>query len=606
MGISELSWGTPRFTTLVNNGDPAKRFDIAIMGDGYRAQDQSLFQSDVQAVVNEFRRTEPLRAYFRHLNFHRIDVISPENGTDDIWASPPVIRKTALDTFFSPIADRRLVGPDPWVMTVATMSGAPWDGIIVLVNSRFYGGAVSLLMLVAYVSRSMTMRDGQTADGTFPQVAVHEAGHSMAKLVDEYTELPDIDFPQGWTPPDVLPWVNVSTDGKNPKWKPWVTPGVPLPTPTGTAGDPVGAFEGAFFAPKGLFRPKRDCYMNNHGVPFCEVCAEQWIKVIYEKSKIADSASPSANPFLPSFVTPTQQLRFHVNTVRSGSGIETVWFTKRLEELNWTQRQRTNDYADFTGTFPVNTLGGVSLPTAWQVRCRLRDRSQRIRTPDVSELASQEFNWQVISSAQAVLHGDAVVPHGDANLVPHGDMALIPHGDVSGGVHGDVSLIPHGDVAARLHGDTPVIPHGDVSAGPHGDVSAGPHGDVNVIPHGDVRSILHADIAATHVDVPGIGILHGDARTPHVDTPSAGHIDTPSAAHVDTPAVVHVDVPRVVHVDTPSAGHVDVRAVAHGDTPQTAHIDTPGAVHIDTPEAAHVDTPTTGHIDTPPSHVDVP
>ena len=39
----------------------------------------------------------------------------------------------------------------------------------------------------------------------------------------------------------------------------------------------VGAFEGAGYAAKGLFRPMLDCIMFSRGLrPFCRVCERRW------------------------------------------------------------------------------------------------------------------------------------------------------------------------------------------------------------------------------------------------------------------------------------------------------------------------------------------
>ena len=52
MGVRDLSWGSPRFTTLVDNGSPDNRLDVAIVGDGYTADEQSLFHDDAQEIVD--------------------------------------------------------------------------------------------------------------------------------------------------------------------------------------------------------------------------------------------------------------------------------------------------------------------------------------------------------------------------------------------------------------------------------------------------------------------------------------------------------------------------------------------------------------------------
>jgi hypothetical protein len=407
MGRRNMSWGTPRFATVVDNGNPRNRLDIALIGDGYTAAEQELFQTHVEQVIDGFRRTEPIATYFPHFNFHRINLISAESGTNDRHASPPLRRRTALNTFFSPIADRRLVGPDVWVMTVTTMSGVPWDGILVLVNYPIYGGATSPLMLVGYVSTGSKTRTGRRT-GSFVATAIHEAGHAIVGLMDEYTgDLPDIDFARGWTLPNLLPWANVDMNGLKPKWKAWLTPDVSLPTPETTeTADAVGAFEGAAYTSFAVYRPEQRCLMNGPGrdgvnrasTHFCRVCSEQWIKTIYEKSKIADAFSPAYRlPMPPLIVKADDPIVFQASVVR-GQGIQTTWRTKRIQDGRWRRRQRTDDYADFTVELPDTGSGPVA-GTYWLVECILEDMSARIRTPAIRKLARQSFVWHLVSSS---------------------------------------------------------------------------------------------------------------------------------------------------------------------------------------------------------------
>lgn len=395
MGLLDMSWGSPKFETIINNGNPHKRLDIAIIGDGYTSSQQAQFRQDVNKIIDAFRNTEPIQTYFNHFNFHRINVFSAESGTDDSYATPPITRKTALDTGFSPVEGiiqgsgvraRRLVGPSAWVMSVATLSGAPWDYIIVVVNYPVYGGASDPLMLVAYTSNGPT---------NFPQIAVHEAGHSIAKLMDEYTgDLPDIDFVQGWTLPSILPWPNVDTNGANPKWRPWISAGTPLPTPAIAANaDRIGAFEGAANMTNGVYRPKQQCLMRNSNHQFCEVCTEQWIKVIYQKSNIVDSFTPAFNPPIPLMFSGTQNITFRARVVRPNN-IHTTWRTKKLEDTRWQTRQRTDNYANFQVALPASNVLG----TYWLVEVALEDRSPMIRTNAIKAQAKQTYTWHVITN----------------------------------------------------------------------------------------------------------------------------------------------------------------------------------------------------------------
>jgi hypothetical protein len=152
-----------------------------------------------------------------------------------------------------------------------------------------------------------------------PYIFVHEFGHHLAALADEYytsdvAYLPPQDRIEPWEP-------NVSAllDPAALKWKDLVEPGTPLPTPwpkeefeeyskriqqrrreiraanrpesvmdalfreelafeTALLGRPpysgkVGAFEGANYEARGYFRPQTDCVMfTRDRNEFCAVC----------------------------------------------------------------------------------------------------------------------------------------------------------------------------------------------------------------------------------------------------------------------------------------------------------------------------------------------
>jgi len=148
-----------------------------------------------------------------------------------------------------------------------------------------------------------------------PYVFVHELGHSVAALADEYftsdtAYLPVVGRPEPWE-------LNVTADPKAGKWAALQTAGVALPTPwpreAFTAGakgyqdrrkairarnaperemdelfeaqrqeetallsplsGQVGAFEGANYEAAGFYRPQADCVMfSRDPVPFCAAC----------------------------------------------------------------------------------------------------------------------------------------------------------------------------------------------------------------------------------------------------------------------------------------------------------------------------------------------
>jgi hypothetical protein len=389
MKLPGVNFGSPKYTTLLDNGASANRLDVAIMGDGYTAVQQHLFNQDAQEVVDAFKRIEPMRTYIKHFNFHRINVISKESGTIDTHVQPHQKPNTALKSFFSPIAERRLIGPDPWVMLVAKASGAPWDKLLVVVNAPRRGGATLLSMTVGYASRNS--RD-------FPAIMIHEAGHTIARVIDEYVgDLPDIDFADNWSLPNFLPWPNVDTNWKRPKWWRWLTPGAPRPTPNVQANnDVIGAFQGAVYTGKGVYRPQRRCMMRRHSDPFCVVCTEQWLKAIYKRSKIADGFSPAFQLPEPPLVWDAGETRTFKAHVLRRDDIKTTWRIKKLEQKRWRRRQITHDYRSFTISLPANKVAGVTIPTAWAVECLLEDATTRIRTPSIRSRSKQKHRWYVI------------------------------------------------------------------------------------------------------------------------------------------------------------------------------------------------------------------
>lgn len=384
MGIGKLTWGQPRYTTLVDNGDPARRLDVAILGDGYAAGDMPMYYHDVDSIVRAFHDIEPMKSYIRHFNFHRVDVISAESGVSDCWSDPPIRRRSALGANFSFLNERRLVGPDPWVELVALRSGAPWDGLLVVVNTPRRGGATLFLTMgVGYASRNSS---------DFPRIIIHEAGHVIARLADEYGgELPDMKFLKGRSLPNFLPYPNVSTNLKNPKWRAWLSSDVTRARPTPEEESPpdrVGIFEGGSYVNFGVYRPQSTCMMKRHSAEFCAVCQEQWIKRIYRFSNISDGFTPQFGPLQRSIRTdPYTPVAFAAQVVHDND-IHTTWRIRERFELDWTVRQFTQDYAPFTTRL---------VPGHWVVECILEDHSPKIRQPRVHRASRQRHRWRIIS-----------------------------------------------------------------------------------------------------------------------------------------------------------------------------------------------------------------
>jgi hypothetical protein len=115
-----------------------------------------------------------------------------------------------------------------------------------------------------------------------PLVFVHEFGHSLAYLADEYTGAVTYSdmYPEGVEP--VEPNITRSLDRDAIKWKAFLTPEAPLPTPKTFRPDGmalenvVGAFEGGGYLKSGMYRPQAHCIMGSFAKPlrFCVACEQ--------------------------------------------------------------------------------------------------------------------------------------------------------------------------------------------------------------------------------------------------------------------------------------------------------------------------------------------
>jgi hypothetical protein len=103
------------------------------------------------------------------------------------------------------------------------------------------------------------------------EIAIHELGHSLFGLADEYDA-----GGQAATMSPVEPNVSGSAVRSQLKWASFVAATTPLPTQRRgapvPAGKPIGAYEGAKYQPSSVYRPEFDCKMRTPGQPFCAVC----------------------------------------------------------------------------------------------------------------------------------------------------------------------------------------------------------------------------------------------------------------------------------------------------------------------------------------------
>jgi hypothetical protein len=307
--------------TVFENGPAATKVDLLILGDGYAEADLAKFHADVKRLTDRLFATEPFRSKRSDFNVRAIDLPTPRSGVNRPRSGD--FRRTALGVSYNIFdSERYALALDNRSMRDIA-SAAPYDFLEILINEQQYGGGG------VFNSHATAAVDTAFADYIF----VHEFGHHFAGLGDEYYTS-DVAYQTGATdrPEPWEPNITALEDPATLKWKDLVEAGTPLPTPWDkdayekksreiqarrrelrarnapesemnqlfteemnwstpylagmTYSRKVGAFEGAAYEVKGLYRPEADCIMfTRDDVGFCRVCRRAIARVIDMYSK---------------------------------------------------------------------------------------------------------------------------------------------------------------------------------------------------------------------------------------------------------------------------------------------------------------------------------
>lgn len=259
-----------KVTKILENGDPAQKVDIVILGDGYTSNEMEKLRKDADKIKSYFLNCSPFKEYKENFNFWLVESISEESGTD--IPGKGIYKNTILNSsFYTFNVDRYLMTTD--IKTVRDLAGyVPYDQIFIIVNTDKYGGGG------IYNYYSLTSIDNSYVD----YVTVHEFGHGFASLADEYytSEVATEDYYDLKVEP-YEPNITTLVDFGS-KWAPLVDEDTPIPTPADEKyKNKVGAFEGGGYVAKGVYRPMLDCTMKSIKYNyFCKVCSNAIIEMI--------------------------------------------------------------------------------------------------------------------------------------------------------------------------------------------------------------------------------------------------------------------------------------------------------------------------------------
>ena len=302
--------------TLWESGPPETHVDLLLIGDGYPEAQMTKFVADARRLVEQMFTLEPYRSRRADFNVRAIAVAEAGSGVHNPRTG--AMRRTRVGSEFNVFDSERYALALDNRSWRDVASAAPYDAVQVLINDRYYGGGGIFNDHAAVAVDS----------GSAAYIFAHEFGHHFAGLGDEYYTS-DVAYETG-AAELTEPWepnVTALHDPAALKWKDLVEPGTPLPTPWDKAvyekrsaeiqaerrrlrasGAPesamdalfatqqawettflssmahsgkVGAFEGASYEPKGLYRPETDCIMfTRDDVGFCRVCRRAIERVI--------------------------------------------------------------------------------------------------------------------------------------------------------------------------------------------------------------------------------------------------------------------------------------------------------------------------------------
>lgn len=308
----------PRGTvwTLFEHGPSSEKVDVVLLGEGYTEAELPKFHADAKRLVDALFSYEPFKSRKSQFNVRAIDLPASESG---------VLRPHGSQYRRNPVSTQYgIFDSERYVLTLDNrtlrdvLSAAPYEFVAILVNERQYGGGG------IYNFHATAAVGSEFSDYLF----VHEFAHHFAGLADEYFTSPvayetgGVDHPEPWE-------ANVTAlhDPARLKWRDLVEPSTPLPTPweklrfeeharrtlerrqkliTEQAPEEafdalfreqldierkmlhsmeysgrVGAFEGASYEPRGLYRPEIDCIMfSRNMIRFCRVCQRAIARII--------------------------------------------------------------------------------------------------------------------------------------------------------------------------------------------------------------------------------------------------------------------------------------------------------------------------------------
>jgi hypothetical protein len=314
----------PKVTPIQVTGPASQRLNLIILGDGYQKDQQSLFYKDLDRNLSVMWATEPFRTYRNYINVYAVEIASIDYGVrcdpdgrvrhpdgtirdTGVREGPINGKRTALRMFFdhasgsgctSPLARGVIYGGAPVGCAndtayyppgvnpcetgsqahnriletyVAPVLGIPRTSqniqTLAIFNSFTYGG----------IGGTQATTSGGSPQG--PLVSLHEIGHSLGTMADEYLYFErDVVRPCSTagepTGNSGFHLTNMTSAAQmiaaSHKWFRWLGE-------ESLAGGKIGLWEGGNYFPCGVRRPSQHSIMQMLGFDWDQVGREHMV-----------------------------------------------------------------------------------------------------------------------------------------------------------------------------------------------------------------------------------------------------------------------------------------------------------------------------------------
>jgi hypothetical protein len=323
-----------------------------ITGDGFTADQQQDLLQEALAMARKLVDAPELASHSSVWNVHVLTAVSRNSGI----AANRLTRgsRTAFNASLN-CSDIERVACVDWNLVHAALLSerAPFDELAVILNTDLYVGS----------SSSSGMLTSRHRDA--PAVVLHEMGHQLAQLGDEYVDAAVARESRKFYQEGRFPNVTTATDPALIPWRHWFADAQRIPVDPDETG--IGRFEGAYYMPIGFYRPKSDSFMRSLHAPIGEVNAEAWVRALYR-------ALPPLLGVLPAHraVTglPGEALEFKIVSEWPANIMAVRWHIDGVEV----------ESARDTWRYVLQADG-----LTHEVRVSIEDRTGLIRNPDVRE-----------------------------------------------------------------------------------------------------------------------------------------------------------------------------------------------------------------------------